>query len=228
MKLLKLLLLLCLSHLAYATSIYQQQPLRDEDNPALSSSGSGSKSNLLTLHKALVKIESITGHEHEVGEYLIDYLSLLNLTVEAQDVGPGLDGRGQRRNILAYIGKERKTKVLVSSHIDTVPPFWEYERKGEEIWGRGTVDAKGSVASQIIAFEELRKKRMLGEGDVGLLFVVGEETGGDGMKKVSAGGEILFLFSFVSWHSPHTIFSYEIILIEQLLTPPLPRLTILV
>ena len=79
--------------------------------------------------------------------------------------------------------------MLVSSHIDTVPPFWEYERKGEEIWGRGTVDAKGSVAAQIIAVEELRKKGKLGEGDVGLLFVVGEETGGDGMKKVGVGGE---------------------------------------
>lgn len=73
--------------------------------------------------------------------------------------------------------------MLVSSHIDTVPPFWEYERKGKEIWGRGTVDAKGSVASQIVAFEELREKGKILEGDVALLFVVGEEQGGDGMKK---------------------------------------------
>jgi acetylornithine deacetylase len=192
MKLLKLLLLLFLSHLASATSIDQQQPLHGDDDPALASSSSSSK--LLALHKALAKIESITGHEHDVAQYLIGYLSLQNLTVETQDVGPGLDGRGPRQNILAYIGKERKTKVLVSSHIDTVPPFWEYERKGEEIWGRGTVDAKGSVAAQIIAVEELRKKGKLGEGDVGLLFVVGEETGGDGMKKVSVGGETLSHF----------------------------------
>jgi acetylornithine deacetylase len=185
MKLLKLLLLLFLSHLASATSIDQQQPLHEDDDPALASSSS----KLLALHKALAKIESITGHEYDVAQYLIDYLSLQNFTVETQDVGPGLDGRGPRQNILAYIGKERKTRVLVSSHIDTVPPFWEYERKGEEIWGRGTVDAKGSVAAQIIAVEELRKKGKLGEGDVGLLFVVGEETGGDGMKKVGVGGE---------------------------------------
>jgi acetylornithine deacetylase len=181
MKFLKLPFLLFLFNLASASSINQQQPLND---PTLASSSSEWSSKLLTLHKSLVEIESITGHEHDVAQYLIDYLSLQNLTVETQDVGPGLHGRGTRQNLLAYIGKERRTKVLVSSHIDTVPPYWEYERKGEEIWGRGTVDAKGSVVAQIIAFEELRKKGTIAEGDVGLLFVVGEETGGDGKSQL--------------------------------------------
>jgi acetylornithine deacetylase len=180
MKLLKLPLLLLLPHLTFTISIDPQQPLYD---PALASSSSSSK--LLALHKSLVEIESITGHEHDVAQYLVDYLTLQGLTVETQVVGPGLDGRGKRQNLLAYIGKQRKTKVLVSSHIDTVPPFWPYERKGEEIWGRGTVDAKGSVAAQIIAFEELWKAGKLGKGDVALLFVVGEEVGGDGMKKAN-------------------------------------------
>jgi len=182
MKLLKLPLLLLLSHLTSATSNDPQQPLHD---PALASPSSSSSSKLLNLHKSLVEIESITGHEHDVVQYLIDYLTLQNLTVETQDVGPGFDGRAKRLNVLAYIGKQRETKVLVSSHIDTVPPFWPYKRKGEEIWGRGTVDAKGSVAAQIIAFEELWKADKLGEGDVALLFVVGEETGGEGMKKAN-------------------------------------------
>lgn len=72
--------------------------------------------------------------------------------------------------------------MLVSSHVDTVPPYWKYERNGEEIWGRGSVDAKGSVATQILAFEELWHQGTIREGDVGLLFVVGEEQGGDGMR----------------------------------------------
>ncbi|PMD24819.1 Zn-dependent exopeptidase [Hyaloscypha hepaticicola] len=178
MKLLKLPHLLYLANLASATSIKYQQPIHD---PALQSSSSP----LLALHKSLVEIESITGHEHDVAQYLISYLSSQNLTVETQDVGPGLDGRGTRQNILAYIGKQRKTKLLVSSHIDTVPPFWEYARQGDEIWGRGSVDAKGSVATQITAFEELREKGKIGEGDVGLLFVVGEETGGEGKSQLA-------------------------------------------
>ena len=44
------------------------------------------------------------------------------------------------------------------------------------IRGRGSNDAKGSVATQIQAVEELRKAGKVGEGDIGLLYVVGEEV----------------------------------------------------
>jgi acetylornithine deacetylase len=181
MQLLKLPILLLLTNWASATSIDQQRPIHDPAiPPSLSSTAS-----LLALHKSLIEIESITGHEHDVGQYLIDYLELQDFTVERQEVGPGIEGRGKRENILAYFGKERETRVLVSSHIDTVPPFWKYGREGEDIWGRGSVDAKGSVAAQVKAVEELRSAGKIGEGDVALLFVVGEETGGDGMKKAN-------------------------------------------
>lgn len=114
------------------------------------------------------------------------YLKDQNFTVEAQEVTPATSaGEDARHNILAYVGKTRKTKTLISSHIDTVPPFWPYERRGDEIWGRGSVDAKASVATQIKAVEELLEAGAIGEGDVALLFVVGEETGGDGMLKAN-------------------------------------------
>jgi acetylornithine deacetylase len=181
MKLRNFFFSLPLSNLISATSIIQQQPIYDPA-PSISSSA------LLALHKSLVEIESISGREHDVAQYLVSYLSSQNLTIETQDVGPGLDGRGRRQNVFAYIGKQRETDVLVSSHIDTVPPFWEYKRRGDEIWGRGTVDAKGSVATQIIAFEELWKKGRIGEGDVALLFVVGEENTGIGARTANALG----------------------------------------
>lgn len=47
------------------------------------------------------------------------------------------------------------------------------------------MDAKGSVAAQIIAVEELLAAGKIEEGDVALLFVVGEEVGGDGMRKAN-------------------------------------------
>ncbi len=72
--------------------------------------------------------------------------------------------------------------MLVSSHIDTVPPFWPYERRGDEIWGRGSVDAKGSIAAQVTGVLDLISSGEIEEGDVSLLFVVGEETDGLGMK----------------------------------------------
>ncbi|TVY84984.1 putative carboxypeptidase [Lachnellula suecica] len=177
MRFLPLPLLLLAQHTSASLLSPGQHPIQEPDT--------SSKSPLLELHKSLVKHESITGNEHNVAKYLVSYLKGKNFTVETQEVGPFQGSTKPRENIYAYIGKQRKTKVLVSSHIDTVPPFWPYERKGDEIWGRGSVDAKGSVATQIIAVEELLAADKLKEGDVSLLFVVGEEVGGDGMRKAN-------------------------------------------
>ncbi|KAG5791940.1 hypothetical protein H9Q69_008999 [Fusarium xylarioides] len=143
------------------------------------SHGSLKSSPLLELHKSHVERPSITGSEKHVTDFLKTYLQDAGFTVETQPVAKNRD------NILAYYNNTRTIKVLVTSHIDTVPPFWPYERRGDEIWGRGTVDAKGSVAAQIIAVQELFDKKEVSEGDVGLLFVVGEETGGPGMGNVN-------------------------------------------
>ncbi|KAI9818141.1 MAG: hypothetical protein M1827_000766 [Pycnora praestabilis] len=159
-----------------------------------------SLSPLLSLHRDLVKIQSITGNEHHVGTYLINYLKNHNFTVEKQLVssagtelvtssGGTIQTKHDRFNIVAYKGKTRKTRTLVTSHVDTVPPYWPYEVRGEDdIWGRGSVDAKGSIAAQIQAVEDLINHDQLKEGDVSLLFVVGEETGGDGMRAANALG----------------------------------------
>ncbi|KAH7154509.1 hypothetical protein DER46DRAFT_511847 [Fusarium sp. MPI-SDFR-AT-0072] len=136
-------------------------------------------SPLLDLHKSLVERPSITGSEKHVSDFLKSYLQDAGFTVETQSVAKNRD------NILAYYNNTRNTRVLVTSHIDTVPPFWPYQRRGDEIWGRGTVDAKGSVAAQIIAVQELFDKKKVSDGDVALLFVVGEETGGPGMGNVN-------------------------------------------
>lgn len=63
-----------------------------------------------------------------------------------------------------------------------MPPFWKYERKDKNISGRGSVDAKGSVATQIIAANSLLANKHIHPDDVSFLYVVGEEVGGDGMR----------------------------------------------
>ena len=145
-----------------------QQPLHSVSRTA--------DSPLLTLHKSLVDIPSISGSEGNVSAFLEGYLRERSFTVLVQPVEDGRD------NIYAYLGDSKQARVLVTSHIDTVPPFFPYERRGDEIWGRGSVDAKGSVATQIIALEELVRAGEAREGDVSLLFVVGEENSGAGMK----------------------------------------------
>lgn len=141
------------------------------------------KYSLLKLHRSLVEHKSISDNEADVGEWLGNYLRKAGLTVELQPVdGP----EGSRVNVYAYLGKQRHTDIVVTSHIDTVPPYIPYLVNGTEIRGRGTCDAKGSVATQVIAFLDLVSKGELKEGQVSLLFVVGEENSGSGMREASA------------------------------------------
>lgn len=142
-------------------------------------------SPLLSLHKDLVDIESISGNEHAVAKYLERFLKSHGLTVELQPVA-ALDNnitQPQRYNVFAYPGTSRQTRVLLSSHIDTVPPYIPYKvLPNNTLFGRGSVDAKGCVATQITALLSLLASSKIKENDASVLFVVGEELGGDGMR----------------------------------------------
>ncbi|APA13291.1 hypothetical protein sscle_10g080610 [Sclerotinia sclerotiorum 1980 UF-70] len=154
------------------------------------------KSKLVNLHQDLIFIESITGNEYEIGQYLYSYLSSRNFTVETQYVSStkllhdvdDIDDK-PRLNIFAYKGAKRSTRLLITTHMDTVGPYIPYSRssngEGNEICGRGSTDAKGCMASQIMAVEELMAEKSIHEGDIGLLFVVGEETNGASMERAS-------------------------------------------
>lgn len=133
---------------------------------------------LFNLHRELVERQSVTGDEDDVSSYLENYLRNRNYTVETQVV----DGNENRRNVYAYMGSTRDNKVLLSSHIDTVPPFFDYNIKGDRIYGRGTVDAKSCVAAMVTAYEDLKADDSVKEGDLAMLFVVDEEVHGRGMK----------------------------------------------
>ncbi|KAL5345601.1 hypothetical protein ACLOAV_009355 [Pseudogymnoascus australis] len=163
------------SYAVSALSISPQMPLQN------TSPESSSLVGLLLLHKSLIEIPSISDAEHDVAKWLASYLNRAGFTVKTQVVSTD----PPRENIYAYIGSESHTRTLITSHIDTVPPFWPYERRGDEIWGRGSVDAKGSVAAQIKAVEALRDSESISEGDVGMMFVVGEEVNGAGMLKAN-------------------------------------------
>lgn len=168
--------------IAYAPTLKLEQPLQLSELEA-------GQSLLFSLHRSLVNIESISGNEHNVGAYLERLLRQYNYTVERQDIAPDSSydsTRKQRFNILAYPGHKRQTPVLLSSHIDTVPPYYGYDlHEHDQIWGRGSVDAKACVATQFQAVQELLASKEISPNDISLLFVVGEETGGDGMLAVN-------------------------------------------
>ncbi|KAF2206608.1 hypothetical protein CERZMDRAFT_115688 [Cercospora zeae-maydis SCOH1-5] len=135
--------------------------------------------NLFAFHKNLVEIESISGNEKHIGDWLSGSLKSQGYNVEKQY----LPGQSERFNVLAWPGDQRDAKVMLTSHIDTVPPFIPYKRSRDgTISGRGAVDAKGSVAAQVLAVNDLLASSQISPSDVSLLFVAGEEVGGVGMQ----------------------------------------------
>ncbi|EAW12874.1 putative peptidase [Aspergillus clavatus NRRL 1] len=132
---------------------------------------------VVTLLKDLIQIPSTSEHEQDITRWLDTHLSRLGYTVERLPIAPA----SPRENIVAYLGSQRRVRVCLSSHTDTVPPHLPLRVEGSTIYGRGACDDKGSLAAQICALEELRAEGAVREGDVGLLFVVGEEKGGAGM-----------------------------------------------
>jgi len=168
-------------------SLQAQIPLPNFVNELIdAASSSSSTSRLLKLHKELVEIHSVTDTEKKVVKFLSDYLKSKNFTVELIPVPAGSSDT-KRHNVFAYPhGTDGQTRLLVTSHIDTVPPFLPYKRTAKTIYGRGSCDAKASVAAQIIAVEDLLASKYFSKNDISLLYVVGEETTGDGMRTINA------------------------------------------
>jgi acetylornithine deacetylase len=134
--------------------------------------------NLFELTRALVDIESVTNNEKQVGDFLFTHLSALALRhqgrIERIPVAP------QRDNILVYWGDP---VVTLSTHMDTVPPFFVSNEDPDFVWGRGSCDAKGIIAAMIAAAEKLLASHAR---NFALLFLVGEERDSAGAKAAAA------------------------------------------
>ncbi|MFL6195834.1 MAG: M20/M25/M40 family metallo-hydrolase [Thermoanaerobaculia bacterium] len=125
--------------------------------------------NLPALARTLIDIDSTTGREREIGDFLFRYLEDL---VDRAGVGAveRMPVEGDRFNLFAAWGEP---VVVLSTHMDTVPPFFPSAEDGDQIRGRGACDTKGGIAAMIEAARELLDEGVRG---FGLLLVVGEET----------------------------------------------------
>src|SRR5712691_9449315 len=119
----------------------------------------------IALTRQLVDIESITGNEAAVGEFLFRELCRVGYQTKKMAV------EGDRANVYATSPEQPRPEVVFSTHMDTVPPFIRSSEDATRIYGRGSCDAKGIIAAQIAAAERLRQQGVY----VGLLFLVGEE-----------------------------------------------------
>jgi len=131
------------------------------------------------LTHQLCQIESTTYHEGAVGDFLAEFLADHGWEVEKTPVPqpPESATAGARWNVYAAVAAQAPELVL-STHMDTVPPYIPYSEDAEFMYGRGVSDAKGIIAAQIAAAHALR-----GEGfRIGVLFVSGEERDSAGAK----------------------------------------------
>ncbi len=126
----------------------------------------------ITLTRQLIDIESISGNEAAVANYLYGELCRVGYQTCRIPV------EGDRFNLYATSPEQPHPKVVFSTHMDTVPPFIPSSEDAARIYGRGSCDAKGIIAAQIAASERLRQRGIY----VGLLFVVGEERDSLGAK----------------------------------------------
>jgi len=124
-----------------------------------------------SLTRDLVTIDSTTGREREVATWLSAFLRERGYQVSEQPVDTG------RFNVYARL--EPPPLVVFSTHFDCVPPYVPFRQQNGILFGRGSCDAKGILAAQIMAVERLRAG---GESRVAMLFVAGEERGSDGAR----------------------------------------------
>jgi len=130
--------------------------------------------NLFELTRHLVDIESITANERQVERFLHGHLS--PLAARYQGRLERLEVEPERFNLFASWGDPL---VTLSTHMDTVPPFFPAREDDEFICGRGACDAKGIISAMVFAAERLLAG---GVRNFGLLFLVGEERNSAGAK----------------------------------------------
>lgn len=124
----------------------------------------------------LVNIESISGNEAQIGQFIYDLLQKEGFKVEKNIVSRN------RFNVIAKVGQP---KIYLSAHMDTVQPILSVKETSSVIFGRGACDTKASIASMITAGIESKNQDLT---DFGLFFTVGEETDFCGVKNILQSG----------------------------------------
>jgi len=119
----------------------------------------------LSTLKDLVEIQSESGSEDRIVEYIVERL---------KDLNPSILERDKVKNILI----NQDSDLWIVTHIDTIPVKRNFEFDGVYAYGTGCCDAKASVTAIILALEEVEPK-------FGVALLSDEEEGGRGSKIVA-------------------------------------------
>ena len=128
-----------------------------------------SKDYAVDLLTRMVNIYSPSGQEEEISTFLADEMTKLGFKVHRDDVG----------NVIGEIG-EGSPIVLLCGHMDTVEGVIPVHVEDGQLYGRGSVDAKGPLAAMIVAASTFVKKGF--PGKILVVGVVDEEGTGKGIQ----------------------------------------------
>jgi LysW-gamma-L-lysine carboxypeptidase len=96
------------------------------------------------LLRRMAEIPSVSGDEKQLAVFLTEELVDWGFTTYLDDAG----------NAIARRGDPDAPMILLVGHMDTVPGGPPVSREGDILHGRGTVDAKGPLATMICAAAE--------------------------------------------------------------------------
>jgi len=137
-------------------------------------------SEVIDLLRELVALPSVSGDEAACRDLLIRWFEARGVSVSAHG-----------RNVIAVVeGTAEATGdrgLLLCSHTDVVPVGpgwtrdpWDAALHAGRIWGRGSNDAKSSVAAMAVVAASVDPARL--HGRLVLALVCDEETGGEGIE----------------------------------------------
>ena len=144
---------------------------------------SRSLSELLSTLVAIPSVNPMGGEadldicfEGRISDWLCDFFQYLGVPWERVQVSPGRD------NVFGLYDSGSSCTLLMDAHQDTVPvagmtvlPFTA-DIQGDRMYGRGTCDVKGGMASMLWAFERLVRERPAGAPRVVMSCTCDEEA----------------------------------------------------
>ncbi|MEM1530525.1 MAG: M20/M25/M40 family metallo-hydrolase [Candidatus Bathyarchaeia archaeon] len=126
----------------------------------------------IELLKRMLEIYSPSGKEDEMASFLADELKRIGFSRVWMD---------SVSNVYGEIGSDGPT-ILLCGHMDTVPGWIPVRIEGERIYGRGSVDAKSSLAAMIVSALSLKPE--LSWGRILVACVVDEEGRARGIRRL--------------------------------------------
>ena len=159
------------------------------------------RDQIVAYLQRLVQIDSVTGNEAEIQEFVARTFEEMGLEVDQFDVDvdalrkyegflePDQSLEGRPNVVGVWRGKGGGKSMLLNGHVDTVPlddpDKWEHGPLSGDLYegkiaGRGVSDMKGGVAAMIQAVRILQQLGLELDGDVIVESVVDEERTGLG------------------------------------------------